>query len=321
MDPHGCQRGTSALRRFGGIDVMKHLLAMSVIFIHTRSGLYSADTISFSDSVIEWIDGAVMGFFLISGFFFPLRRLPSDARQFLKFGGARAARLLIPFLLFSVLYAIAMAILGKMAFSEGLWLTVTLHGSSMQLYFLPLLFACEILMALWFILTAEIAIGRGLHAIGLLALILLSLRFPTEFSTGSDPRLFGVYALAFGIGLVLKASASPTWPAIMIIGASAILSISDERFIDLLLVTALFWGARTASRSSDALDRSFPGSGGIYLLHTTIINFAIVQLLAKLGVVQVTNLVATVILTYLVCLAATLIAIRAVPRLRFLLLE
>lgn len=64
-----------------------------------------------------------------------------------------------------------------------------------------------------------------------------------------------------------------------------------------------------------------PGSGGVYLLHTPIINFAISIALIKIGIVEWPNAIVAVVCTYIVCLALTIGFIKTLPSLRWMLLE
>jgi uncharacterized membrane protein len=73
--------------------------------------------------------------------------------------------------------------------------------------------------------------------------------------------------------------------------------------------------------SSFLPNRREPGSGGVYLLHTPIINFAISIALLKVGFAQWPNAILTVVCTYLLCLALTLGFIRILPKWRWMLLE
>lgn len=308
------------MSRLGGVDILKHLFAISVIFQHTKSAIYSSETSAFHSGVTQWIDGAVMGFFLISGFFFSHERHRVTPQSLVTYVQSRATRLLAPYLIFSGLYAVALAGMGKVDFAEGLGRTLTLSGSSMQLYFLPLLFAMEVLAWLFLGLTRQwpLSILRKCLA-G--TLVCLSLAFPSTWSTGSEVALFPMYAIAFSVGLLLRNYGVGIQTVGTLMAAELLISLTDLRYLDLLIVTTLFACGHWASLKLQWLDRTLPGSGGVYLLHTSVLNFMIAHALNRIGIVEVANLISTVITTYIVSLTATLLFLSFSAKRRYLLLE
>jgi surface polysaccharide O-acyltransferase-like enzyme len=118
---------------FFTIDILRHILALAVILQHMASSRYAPATSQNLLSAVNWIDGAVIGFFFISGFLF---RPKDNPLTYIK---TQTTRLLLPFLLFSSLYTIALTLLKKATLHQGLTRTLLLQGAGMQLYFLPIL--------------------------------------------------------------------------------------------------------------------------------------------------------------------------------------
>jgi hypothetical protein len=307
-------------RRLGGIDILRHLLAISVIFIHTRTSLYSDETVRLSDKIIDLIDFAVLGFFLVSAYFFPFRKIGTGSTLAGSFLYSRFKRLLIPFFMFSILYAIAMALLHKATLASGIIKTLDFSGSSMQLYFLPFLYICEVLT---FFL---IRITKRPNQLTMLCIMLvlmsgLSLLFPSARSTGPDLHLFPLYFASFAAGVVLKTQREISVLTLATLSWFILLSVFDERLLGIAIMISLTIGAAYLSKKLTILNNAFPGSGGIYLLHTNIVNFAIAHILSITGITQIPNLLITVVLTYIFCLASSLAFIRFFGKWRFIILE
>jgi Acyltransferase family len=307
--------------RYGGIDLLKHLFALAVIFQHmTSQSRYNSDVNGMIASVRSYIDEAVMGFFMISGLFF--RPLPSFKAWFYKM----FIRLILPFLIFSLCYTIFDAALGKDKMVTGLINTITLHGEGMQLYFLPYLLAVSSLFALLYALSMRLKIPFIIIVVVVVAACaVLAIKFPTKYSTGSDPKLFPLYALSYGLGLcfskVLKAPISTLCVSMMSTGSFCLaIGIYDHRFFKIAALTAFLLFSILISICFPFLKRNFPGSGGVYLLHTPIVNFTISSLLLVLGISSYCNLFVSWGMTYVLCLIFTLGFIRIFPQ-RWILLE
>ena len=170
-----------------GIDLLRHLFSFAVILQHmTSASRYSVETNLGLTSVIDWVDGAVIGFIFISGFLF--KRQP----HLLAYAKKQATRLLIPFFLFSFVYAVILSVLGKATLWGGLVATATLHGSGMQLYFLPYLFFITVSYAC-FIDKITLKLRRPTEIAIVLILVLFCLMYPTGSSTGPEYRLLPFY--------------------------------------------------------------------------------------------------------------------------------
>jgi hypothetical protein len=61
------------LRGYFGVDVLKHALAICVIVQHMRFSIYSFPTLAFLARIDHVLQGAVLTFFLLSGYFFHVR--------------------------------------------------------------------------------------------------------------------------------------------------------------------------------------------------------------------------------------------------------
>lgn len=313
--------------RLTGVDVLRHILAVAVIFLHIRSHARYSPELNHEIAVIQdYCEGAVMGFFMISGFF--AKEQPGLSwTRFVAFLESSAKRLLIPFLLFSLVYACALAVLGKQSLVTGLRLTATLEGSSMQLYFLPFLFYVFLAFFVYTGLSHRLKVSPILSLIPPLAgFFALARMYPTTTATGPDVRLLPLYAACYVIGFYFS-KAYKIQPAYFYAIASILTALfffgasTDRRLMDMAEVTFLFWLAVMVSSFKWSGHRTLPGSGGVYLLHAPIFIYGISTFLSIAHVVNVPNVVLTVILTYVVCLALTL-AIRAkAPSQAYLLLE
>ena len=308
--------------RYGGIDLLKHLFALFVIFQHmTSESRYSDDLNFFIKEMVSYIDGAVMGFILISGFFFhPSKTIKSSIYKIFK-------RMMIPFFLFSILYTILMWVLGKGSLSNGLWQTITLHGAGMQLYYLSYLFVISSVYIMMSFLAEKMNISFRYIILAILVVCtIISLILPTASSTGSDYRLIPVYFLCFGVGISFSMLRKKNLNRFYISIVSAIIlgfiiGFYDHRFYDLSFVSFLFLCAYKISINIEAMRRPFQGSGGVYLLHTPIVNFAISSVLIMMGISEYFNLFFAWILTYIFCLIISLLFIRYLPSYKWILLE
>jgi fucose 4-O-acetylase-like acetyltransferase len=132
-----------------GIDILRHFLTIFVILQHMTSSRYSIDVNAEISSYEDFIDGAVAGFFIISGYY------SKKQTDLLKFTRLLAIRLLVPFFIFSVTYTLILFALDKSSLSDGLYKTITLHGAGMQLYFLPYLLVVSFSFAIIRYITDE----------------------------------------------------------------------------------------------------------------------------------------------------------------------
>jgi hypothetical protein len=300
---------------FFTIDILRHILAIAVILQHMASSRYTPETHQNLLSTVNWIDGAVIGFFFISGFLF---RPKDNPLTYIK---KQTTRLLVPFLLFSSLYTIALTLLKKATLLQGITRTLLLQGAGMQLYFLPILLLVTATTALLSkAIPARFHLPIQLASLPILTLICLSL--PTSTSTGPDHRLLPLYWLAFLLGTLhqhtLKSRHYFTI-IIILITTLLLIGLKDPRFFDIAGFITLFTILHHLAQYLPTY--RLPGSGGVYLLHTPVINFTISILLQKLTITETPNIYLSVILTYLFCLATTLFLIRQWPQHKWLLLE
>ena len=296
---------------YGGVDLLRHFLALEVVVAHAvSSSRYSPRCNELLHDFGRY-NGAVLGFFIVSGFFSKVLFIPAgqESKHFL---AAQAKKLLLPFLVFSLLDAGVMALLGRQSLAKGLFETLCLKGSSMQLYFLPLLFGitAAFLLIRKFLLGAEMMRQFGLPAL-VLALLLVANSWPTNFVTGNDSRLFPLYLASYGGGLWLATAwrsrsqgffkaATASFALLFLWG------FHDYRMALLSLTGCLFLLALKCSQSAPLNSRQFPGSGGVYLLHVPFVLYAFSEAMQAFGMRDLANVGSSVLLTYLACLAATL---------------
>jgi fucose 4-O-acetylase-like acetyltransferase len=272
---------------------------------------YTAETNQQLANIVDWVDGAVVGFFFISGY---LYKAQPDVYGYAK---KQAIRLLVPFVLFSLAYTVALAILGKLSIQQGVIATLTLHGAGMQLYFLPFLLIVTVGFAFFGKFTPAKYQSNSEWYI-LLAVAILCFALPTDGSTGSDYKLLSLYLLGFLLGKHFKSSTQLT-PQIGIVLAGLLMGNFDPRFFDVAGIIALF--VLLNSISNLLPSRRLPGSGGVYLLHTPLVNFSVSAALIQIGITQVSNIYISVLVTYLLCLAVTLVAVQKLPKFKWMLLE
>ncbi len=298
-----------------GVDLLRHLFVLAVIFQHMSSQSRYSDAVN--GQLAHWsplVDGAVAGFFLLSGYFFR----PGMTRQSF---AARAKRLLIPYVAFSLVYTAVLGSMGKMRFQHGIVNILDGAGVGPQLYFLPYLL---LIWTCWGLIIDRVPEQRRKLATAttLLVVFLVYLVLPTRGSTGPDPHLLPLYALAFVWGFYRRAYAGELISNVAIgIAIVSLFAIPwQARVWDLPLVLLL---TEVSIRGSALLNHGgrLPGSGGIYLLHTPVLNYALSTFVLMAGIGGFENAMITLVLTYVVALLMTLTAIRVAPYIRPFLLE
>lgn len=296
------------------IDLLRHLLSIAVISQHMSSlSRYSAETNAALLMANGWIDGAVAGFFLLSGFFFrPQKNISVYVKK-------QFTKIMLPFFIFSIVYATLLSLLGKSSLADGILKTITLHGASMQLYFLPYLFLINSLCAILY--STSFLKSKTTTTVIFILLISSCLAFPTNSSTGSDLRLLPYYFLSFSIGIILQHAYSEKikHAAFALAAFTSALGLYDTRFFDLTGVIILFWVA--ISLKGLLPDKRLPGSGGVYLMHTPILNFTISTILLQLSITESKNIILSIILTYTFCVILTTIITKILPKYKWVLLE
>jgi peptidoglycan/LPS O-acetylase OafA/YrhL len=309
-----------------GVDILKHLLALCVIIQHmTSRARYSPATNSRIAHAAFFAQWAVLVFFLIAGYFFRLKResgfFPTLSTHIQRY----AKRLLVPFFFFSILYTFAMHALGKVELRDAWIAIVTLHGVGMQMYFLSFLFLVVLIAALVQIFSG-FSYRRELALLLLMqtVLIALAMHFPTSSVTGESYYLLPLYLLSFLFGRLLALVQQHHAEKVAFLFGGIVLlccalALRDVRFCFIAAGVAAFGIALYLSLFLPS--RRAPGSGGVYLLHTPVVNFGLSVLLMKLGIVEWPNAVLSVVATYILCLAFTLWFIKARPGIRWMLLE
>jgi fucose 4-O-acetylase-like acetyltransferase len=313
-------------KRLFGVDILRHCLAFFVVIEHMHSSSrYSYATNSKIAQLALLVQGAVLAFFLISGYFFQVKKEANPLKTLSRHIQRYSKRLLIPFAIFSFINAIALLGMKKIEFHEVVKDILIGHGVGPQLYFLTFLFLIVTIGA-----TIQIASGFSLHreiAILLpLAVILVALvlHFPTQSVTGNDNILLPLYMLSFMTGHMFALAQQVTighsiWRPGCIALTCTALGLYDFRFY--FLAGSVIAFAVSLHLSAYLPSRRGPGSGGVYLLHTPIVNFGVSAALVDVGVAQWSNAMVSVIFTYIACLAFSKWFIHVAPSLRWMLLE
>ena len=277
-------------------------------------------------SFYDYIDGAILGFFLISGFF-TKEPLQFSIQTWLENFGTCFKKLFIPFFLFSLVNGFLVWALGKQSLSDGLWLTITLTGSSMQLYFLPYLFYVIVAFFTFVALANQFRLNARIALLFVLAILFgYTEMHRTNASTGNSMQLLPLYGATYIIGFYLarmwhwkKIAFYPL--TLLLVCVSTTAGLWDKRFFDLAAMIFLLVAALYLSSFSILSNKTFHGSGGIYLLHTPIVLYAVSVILQESHVMGYFNLIGSISITYAICLTATLIFRRKFNRFAFLLLE
>ncbi|WP_411846122.1 acyltransferase family protein [Roseibacillus persicicus] len=296
-------------------DYLRHFFAVCVIVIHMTSSQFSEEFNVVVRDAGGYVDGCVFGFFLISGFFF---RPPGSFKKLCESG---LKRLIVPYVLFSIAYGLILVFLGLANIDELFFKILTGRGGAMQLYFLPFLFVVQIFFG-FLEIKVKANILVFLQVFFTLQFFGLSLIFPTSGSTGGDYLLLYMYSLCFLVGRVLKFLEGRKRKS-MFLGALLLLVIPvgcfDPRYLDVGFVLALFLIVQFLQ---DWLpDARLPGSGGVYLLHTPILNFAILAVLLKFDFPEWLVLSLTIVLTYLLAVLFTRWVAWVAPEAKWILLE
>lgn len=138
--------------RFAGIDVMRGLAAFGVICIH--AGLVVDHRVSPAAAVLPDVFGFVVPFFLVAAFFFAIRSEKAGPLGWRDWMRGRASRLLIPYAIWSAVY-LGLHVLKLVSQSQkdrigelfqNPWALLLNGGTSVALYFLPLLFVGLVLV-------------------------------------------------------------------------------------------------------------------------------------------------------------------------------
>ncbi len=298
---------------------------MAVILQHMGSkARYSIATNDQLAHAKTYVEGAVLCFFLISGYLHRQPTLGLDYQSTFRYAQDKFLRLIVPFFLVSIIDTFSLRVLGKITLSEGMHLTLILHGASMQLYFLPFLY----LVSVGFHLFLCLSVANNIEPRRVLIPILVicaatSTLWTSTPSTGGDLRLLPLYLLAYCLGAAIRCNPSNgiAWREFSFgLALCFVMSyFGDIRYHDVAAALIAFTIARLVSKALPKV--KLPGSGGVYLFHTPIINFAVSTALLSLGFTEGSNIAVSIIVTYFICLAMTLAYIKALPSYRWLILE
>lgn len=296
------------------IDVLKHLFCLLVIFQHmSSSSRYTYETDVLIKKISLLIDFSVIGFFFISGYLFKLE----NTIKFTEYIWHQFKRLMIPFFLFSIIYAIVLSSLGKVAFLDCCQNILFMRGVGPHLYFLPYLFATTIFN---FAITLYFNGYKKINVFLMLSAAVSVSLMPTESATGPDMRLIPLYALAFLLGREMNERFEKRYLAFAIaLTILASLGLYDGRFIKIAIVMILFLISESIFNKMP--QRRIYGSGGTYLLHTPILNFFISTVLLSLGITQMVNVIASIMATYISCLFLVWVIKRKAQKISWIILE
>jgi len=223
---------------------------------------------------------------------------------------------MLPFFTFSMLYTIILSFLGKIQLIDGLLSTITFRGEGMQLYFLPYLLLVTITHA--YIDTYFLKQRLQFISILIILLIIISFIFKSPSPTGSDLNNIQYYWCAYTIGVFIKINNKFIYLITLIMILSAF-GLFDNRFITMSGIVIIFLFTLWISRFLP--NKRLPGSGGVYLLHTPIVNFIVSTLLYRISVYNVANIILSVIITYLLCILISLIIKNKFPSVKDVILE
>ncbi|MFN6564348.1 MAG: acyltransferase family protein [Nostoc sp. ChiSLP01] len=173
------QSKIEAKSRLSGVDLCRGIAAYAVVLVHSGDATWGR--ISYFSQEIEYLFSFAVPFFLAASFYFMICKLNADFS--LTYWKARCRRLLIPYMVWTVIYLIAKIIIfSALNQKEELnhllqnpFLIIFYGKASLQLYYLPLLLVGTslIIFANYF---AKPKIGlKILASLSLLSLILYNL--------------------------------------------------------------------------------------------------------------------------------------------------
>jgi len=173
------------------IDALKGFAIIGVLVSHARFDRFSEGTQLLAEHGAQWLQWCVPAFFFAAGL---LARHPEDASGLVKFLRSRGIRLLIPFVVFTLLYQATLLGAGK--WNGWSWF----RGGGPQLYFLTYLFAVSAATAAFMVASR----GRLDWIVGLVATAIAvgaAISTPTSRTSGSDPALIALYAANYLVGV------------------------------------------------------------------------------------------------------------------------
>ncbi len=282
-------------QRLEYLDSLRALAVFMVVGIHTTA--YCLPLSAAEYQVISFIvhTAAVPIFYLTDGFLFAFKQRGSINFAYTIFIKKSARRLLLPWLIFSLLYAVIRALFEmaglldkRVLLDSSLFeITVILYGSvvASHLYFLPALFIIRLFSI---IIHPLIQLPKGSVLLLCLAYIVLyntasdSLVAILHIEGGHEPLLHALYGLQFyalGIALCLfrDTFAKHLLPtALTALFLSTLIHFSFNGFFDnifskYLMILGLYFFFLQCDICNGPLRRIGQNTMGIYLIHSPII--------------------------------------------------
>lgn len=293
------------------LEAMRWICILAVVLHHGISvQRHSPDTIAGIRTLQEWLQWCVPGFFLVSGFLQPLGR-PLGS-QFL----ARARRLLLPYVVVSILGFLAVAGLhfsGLQSYPESQTLTLPilarqifwLAGFGPQMYFLPYL------LLVWVLVVPVLRFVPARWVVflfaGLVALQGAVWMFPLGVLGPGLDKLVG-YATAFALGVSMRAWGHEREGLFALAtvgtGTMAALATGQLWMVSLVVPAAMKWALSKVPLEGIVAALGKLGSpGGIYLWHTPLVLPACSKVLGSLGILDWPNYVVSCLMACAVSLA------------------
>ena len=221
----GATSGLATCDRKIPIDVVKGICIVGVLFAHMKFDRFTSDAREIIAGLSSGLQWCVVGFMFVSGVLSGGRLL--TLHKWVQWSRKRAARLLIPCVVFSVLAKFALGVVGRFGVTANsasslphgavnaiLW---TVEPVGPQFYFLPVLFMVSVIVKL---LIVAVPINRTSTAAILSCCFGVALLLtPMKVIYGPEMLLLPLYTTAYVSGVVVAEGAIA--PSVMAVIMSA----------------------------------------------------------------------------------------------------
>ena len=322
---------TGSLHRLEYLDSLRALAVFMVVGIHTMA--YCLPLSAAEYRVISFIvhTAAVPIFYLTDGFLFAFKQRGSVNFAYAVFIKKSARRLLLPWLIFSLLYAVIRALFEMAGLldervlldSSFFEIAVILYGSvvASHLYFLPALFIIRLFSR---ILHPLIQLQKGSVLLFCLAYIILynlasdSLAAILQIEGGHEPLLHALYGFQFyALGIVLflfrdtfAKHLLPTALTALLLSTFMHFSLNgffDNIFPKYIMILGLYFFFLQCDSCNGPLRIIGQNTMGIYLIHSPIIVKAVSTGLNPFLKSPLISYLTILLLVFFLSLAATLV--------------
>lgn len=266
-----------------GILFIKGLAIIGVVVQHLHNRRFMPETLYWTDSVALLFCWCVLAFFAVSGWLHALSE-QKHGRSFGDFLVSRIKRLLVPFFLLILLYAICFQIIQRMGVVEmrgvmsesflgkvgaSLWPINSQKSVGEQLYFLPLLFCISVLVCA----LAYIGKRRAVLFLTVVAFLVGICRYSHSLNTGFSLGVFVWGLFSYGAGYLIHYFPSTKRNLLLTFIAAGLVFLAAGplgllKLVAIVLLILLPWLEKFPA---SLLTKFGEASGTIYIYHTPFI--------------------------------------------------